>query len=344
MPSAFGSTAGVASGEIDTLRYIIAMHQVAVAVTRDAPIFELAVPCEVFGIPRPDLVDPWYGFRLCSVESSGTTVAAGFDVSPGHTLDDLVVADTVIVPACANVHAEQPAPLVEAVRAAYVRGSRIVSLCSGAFVLAAAGLLDGRRATTHWMHAAELGRRYPLVQVDASVLYIGDDTVFTSAGTAAGIDLCLELVRRDHGTSVANALARRLVVAPHRSGGQAQYVELADAAANDDQLAGLADWVMRRLDQPLTLHDLAVVARVSPRTLARRFAERFDTSPMRWLTSQRIRRAQELLESGDDTMERLADRVGLGTAANLRKHFVKTCGVSPAAYRRTFRRTSSVPS
>jgi AraC family transcriptional regulator, transcriptional activator FtrA len=343
MSPALGSADLGASGEIDIMRYILAMHRVAVAVTHEAPIFELAVPCEVFGIPRRDLVDPWYDFRLCPVEPARVTVASGLDVSSEHTLDDLVGADTVIVPACANVHASQPPALVAAVRAAYERGARIVSLCSGAFVLAAAGLLDGRRATTHWMHAAELVRRHPLVRVDPSVLYVDDGRVFTSAGTAAGIDLCLELVRRDHGSAVANALARRLVVPPHRSGGQAQYVELPGARSGGDELAGLADWVIGRLDQPLTLHTLAAEAKVSTRTLARRFAERFDASPMQWLAEQRIRRAQELLETGDDTVERIAGRVGLGTAANLRKHFVKTCGVSPAAYRRTFRRALPRP-
>jgi len=312
------------------------MHRVAVAVTTGAPIFELAVPCEVFAIPRPDLADPWYEFQLCA-EPAETIVAAGFQVRADHTWADLATADTVIVPACA-LPETVPSALIDALRRAHSDGARIVSLCSGAFILAAAGLLDGRRATTHWMHAPDLARLYPQVRVDASVLYVDEGDVLTSAGTAAGIDLCLELVRRDHGSAVANALARRLVVPPHRDGGQAQYVELPAAAAREDnQLARLTEWTVERLDQPLTLDDLATASHLSTRTLARRFDSAFGMSPLRWLIAQRVRRAQELLESGDETVDRVAERAGFGTAANLRKHFARACGVSPSAYRRTFR-------
>lgn len=320
------------------MRYILAMrHNVAVAVTAGAPIFELAVPCEVFAIPRPELADPWYEFRLCAAGPGETTVAGGFRLRPHDSLEDLAAADTVVVPACADVHAAPPAQLVEAVRVAHQRGARVVALCSGAFVLAAAGLLEGRRATTHWMHAPELARRYPHVTVDASVLYVEDDNVFTSAGTAAGIDLCLELVRRDHGSAVANALARRLVVPPHRDGGQAQYIDVVVPIDGDDKHLGqLVEWVSRRLDQDLTLRDLASAARLSTRTLARRFHAAFGVTPLQWLLTQRVRRAQELLETSNETVDRVADITGLGTAANLRKHFARRYGVSPSAYRRTF--------
>ncbi|MQA84453.1 MAG: helix-turn-helix domain-containing protein [Streptosporangiales bacterium] len=320
------------------------MHVVAVAVTAGMPIFELAVPCEVFGTVRRDLVDPWYEFRLCTVEPGPTRVARGFQVETPYRAADLVAADTVIVPACANVHDAPPPALLDAVRAARARGARIAAICSGTFVLAAAGLLDGRRATTHWMHAAELARRYPEVTVDPGVLYAEDGGIFTSAGTAAGLDLYLELMRRDHGTAVANALARRIVIPPHRDGGQAQYVEMPVPAANGDGLAKVLDWALARLDQPLTIADLAGIAHVSPRTLARRFRGALGVSPLQWVLSQRIRRAQHLLEATDEPVERIATLAGFGGPANLRRHFTQAVGVSPAAYRRTFRGANGTPS
>ncbi|HEY5985214.1 MAG TPA: helix-turn-helix domain-containing protein, partial [Streptosporangiaceae bacterium] len=201
----------------------------------------------------------------------------------------------------------------------------------------AAGLLDGRRAATHWMHAAELARRFPQIRVDASVLYVEDDGIFTSAGTAAGLDLCLELVRRDHGSTVASALARRLVIPPHRDGGQAQYVQ-APLPGGDgaNGLASLQEWALRRLDQPLTLQDLADAAHMSTRTLARRFSSALGTTPLQWLLRQRVQRAQELLESSDEPVDRIAALAGFGTAPNLRRHFSRLCQVSPTTYRRTF--------
>jgi AraC family transcriptional activator FtrA len=311
------------------------MHVVAVAVTPGAPIFELAVPCEVFGIGRPDLVDPWYGFRLCAVDPGRTSVAAGFSVEATQGLEALADSDTVIIPACVNVHAAPPPALLDALREAHARGARVAAICSGAFVLAAAGLLAGRRATTHWMHADELARRYPEVQVDPGVLYVQDGTIFTSAGTAAGLDLCLELVRQDHGAAVANMLARRLVIPPHRSGGQAQFVETPLPQAGDS-LAGLLDWALAHLDQPLTLSDLARAAHLSRRTLARRFQTAVGMTPMQWLLAQRIHRAQQLLEATDEPVERIAGLAGFGSPANFRQHFARATGVSPLGYRRTF--------
>jgi AraC family transcriptional regulator, transcriptional activator FtrA len=312
------------------------MHVVAVVVTPGAPIFELAVPCEVFGIDRPELADPWYELRLCTVEPGRTRVAAGFEVDPGHGLEVLAEADTIIVPACGDVHATQPPALLEALRAAHARGARIAAICTGAFVLAAAGLLAGRRATAHWMHAEELSRRHPEIDLDPFVLYAQDGSIFTSAGTAAGLDLCLELVRQDHGSAVANMLARRIVVAPHRGGGQAQFVETPLPRAGDS-LAGLLDWALARLDQPLALSDLARAAHLSKRTLARRFESAVGMTPMRWLLAQRIRRAQQLLEATDEPVERIAALAGFGSPANLRQHFSRATGVSPLSYRRTFR-------
>jgi AraC family transcriptional activator FtrA len=315
---------------------------VALAVTENVPIFELAVPTEVFGIDRPELADPWYKFRLCGLDSGRTRVANGFSIETPFGLDGLRDADTIVVPACANVHELPPPALVDALRDAADRGTRIAAICSGAFVLAAAGLLDGRRATTHWMHADELGRRYPDVHVDASVLYVQDGGIFTSAGTAAGLDLCLELVRQDHGSAVANRLARRLVVPPQRAGGQAQFVETPMVETGDD-FADLLDWVMARLDRPLTVTDLAAAGNMSPRTLARRFDKGLGTSPVQWLLAQRVRRAQELLEMTDESVERVADLVGF-RPATLREHFLKAVGVPPAAYRRTFRATETAAS
>ncbi|MBA8825013.1 AraC family transcriptional activator FtrA [Saccharopolyspora lacisalsi] len=317
-----------------------ATHRVAVAITPQAPIFELAVPCEIFGTDRPELADPWYHLDVCSTEPD-TTVAAGFVAHGAASMVELARADTVIVPACANVHTRPPEKLVEAVRTAHEAGSRIAGICSGAFVLAAAGILDGRRSTAHWMHAQELARLYPRVHVDPTVLYCEDGGVFTSAGTAAGIDLCLELVRRDHGTAITNALARRLVVPPHRDGGQAQYMRLPAVTPDDTSLAPLLDWARARLDQPLSVDDLAQHGHLSRRTLARRFHDTLGLAPLRWLRHERIRHAQHLLETTTMTVDHIAARSGLGTAANLRRHFTDHVGVSPHGYRRTFRTTRS---
>jgi AraC family transcriptional regulator, transcriptional activator FtrA len=312
------------------------MHVVAVAVLPEAPIFELAVPCEVFGIDRPDLVDPWYELRLCTVGPGRTRVAAGFEVDSPHGLEALAAADTVIVPAYKDVHALPPPELLASLRVAHGRGARVAAICTGAFVLAAAGLLAGRRATTHWMHAESLSRRYPDIDLDPFVLYAQDGRIFTSAGTAAGLDLCLELVRQDHGSAVANMLARRLVIPPHRGGGQAQFVETPLPRAGSS-LAWLLDWALARLDQPLVLSDLARAASCSKRTLARRFQATVGMTPMQWLLAQRIRRAQQLLEATDEPVERVAQLAGFGSPANLRQHFHRATGVSPLAYRRTFR-------
>jgi transcriptional regulator GlxA family with amidase domain len=311
------------------------MHIVGLAITEHAPIFEVAVPAEVFGINRPDLADPWYQLRICGPRRGAIPLAGGFSVDADATFEALESVDTVIVAACSNVHAAVHPALAAAVRAAFVRGARIASICSGAFVLAEAGVLDHRTATTHWMHAEELHRRYPAVKVNPLVLYEGDGRVFTSAGTAAGIDLCLELVRIDHGAAVANRLARRLVVAPHRAGGQAQYVDSPLPRA-DDSLGDVMDWAVGHLEQRLTLVDLAIQGGLSVRTLARRFRATTGTSPRQWLLAQRIRRAQELLETTDTSVERVSELVGFGSPASLRSHFARQLGITPSAYRQTF--------
>jgi AraC family transcriptional activator FtrA len=317
------------------------IRSVALAMTDGVPIFEAAIPCEVFGRHRRELADPWfYDFRVCAAEPGRTRTGSGFVVDTRYGLDELVHADTVIVPACADVHDTQPPELVEAVREAHRAGARVVSLCSGAFVLAAAGLLDGRRATVHWMWAGLLAERYPKVTVDPDVLYVDNGDILTSAGSAGGIDLCLHLVRLDLGAEMANLLARRLVVPPHRMGGQAQYVETPLAAQDDDSLAPLLQWAVEHLDRPLTIADLARRQHLTTRTLIRRFHAVTGTSPLRWLLLQRVHRARELLEATEESLQRVAERCGLGTETNLRHHFTRVVGVPPGQYRRSFNRSS----
>ncbi|MFF4615066.1 helix-turn-helix domain-containing protein [Nonomuraea jabiensis] len=316
-------------------------HHVVMAVTDDMPIFEAAVPCQVFGVDRPHLADPWYRFSAVPIGDAPVRLSPGFTLAPVSGGWDLNSTDTLVIPACTNVHDDPPAELVDVVREAYGRGIRILSICSGAFVLAAAGVLDGRRATTHWLHAEELSRRYPAVRVDPSVLYVEDANVITSAGTVAGIDACLHVVRVDHGAAVAAELARRLVTPPHRDGGQAQYHRPASPVVRDDWLAALLDWATEHLHLPLSIADLATQANVSVRTVERRFAEALGMSPLRWLLQQRVRRAQQFLETSDRPIGWIADSCGFGGPASLRAHFARIVGVSPTTYRRTFHERAS---
>ncbi|SCG76391.1 helix-turn-helix domain-containing protein [Micromonospora coxensis] len=313
------------------------MHSVALAVADGTPLFELAAACEVFGTDR-GLADPWYALTICGPDDDAE-VGGWLRAGVRHGLDTLATADTVIVPSIRDVDDPPHTGLVDAVRAAHEGGARVVSLCTGAFVLAAAGLLDGRRATTHWAHTALLAARHPRVRVDPDVLYIDDGRVLTSAGKAAGMDLCLHIVRTDHGAAVANTLARTLVVPPHRPGGQAQFIPAPLAQSREPVLADLLAWVSARLDQPLTVQDLARQANMSSRNLARHFHAVTGTSPLRWLLTQRVHRAQELLETTDAGIESIAVRTGMGTATTLRRHFHRLLGVPPEAYRRTFRST-----
>ncbi|WP_239138433.1 helix-turn-helix domain-containing protein [Actinoplanes regularis] len=309
-------------------------HSVAIAATDGMLHFELALAYEVFGT-KPDAVPgPWYDVRVCGPHA----IRLGrFLLEPDSELDVLAAADTVIVPGLADVDQPPPADLVEAVRVAHESGARVVSLCTGVFALAAAGLLDGLRATTHWAHTGALAARFPRVTVDPDVLYVDNGSVLTSAGKAAAMDLCLHLVRRDHGSAIANIAARRLVVPPHRAGGQAQFVTTPVRARDDHPLAGLLPWVMQRLDQPLTVEQLARRSNLSARQLTRHFHSVTGTTPLQWLLTQRIRRAQELLETTGDSVDAIASAAGLGTATTLRRHFHRTVGVPPDTYRQTFR-------
>ncbi|MBT2382045.1 GlxA family transcriptional regulator [Streptomyces sp. ISL-11] len=319
---------------------------VAVAVIDDDvpfwDLYELGVVCTVFGIPHHDLADPWYDLRLCAVGGTGAPppAAAGFGLRTPYGPEGLVGADTVIVPsvpeACVEGGRELPPELLGALRAAADAGARMVSLCAGAFALAEAGILDGRRATCHWMHTEELARRHPAVDVDDSVLYVDDGDVLTSAGVTAGLDLCLHLVRNDLGARAANQLARRLVVPAHRPGGQAQFVDVSVPPVGDDGLAPVLQWATEHLDRPLTVGELAARAGMSPRTFFRRLHGATGTTPLKWLLDQRLARAQELLESTRLPVERISERCGLGSAANLRRHFAVHFGVTPSDYRRAF--------
>jgi AraC family transcriptional regulator, transcriptional activator FtrA len=324
-----------ASGKLVRMRKTLAKVQVAMAVQPGAPIFELSVPCEVFGVDRPAIHDPWYGFRVCPTERA-TEVASGFVAAQPGTMADLAAADTVIVLGCENIHAPSPTSLLEALQEANRRKARIVGICSGAFVLAQAGLLEHRRATTHWMHIEDFAARYPNVDLDPSVLYVEDSGIFTSAGTAAAIDLCLELVRQDFGAAAANEVARRMVIAPHRDGGQAQYIRWPIPPHPDRALADALGWAQANLDRHVTVEDLTRRAHLSRRTLTRRFRDGIGMSPQQWLLRQRLLLAQDLLETTSLSVDRIAERSGMGSAANLRHHFGAQVGVSPLAYRRTF--------
>jgi AraC family transcriptional regulator, transcriptional activator FtrA len=312
-------------------------HRVACLAYSGLTPFEIGVAAEVFALPRPELeVDWWYSFELCAERPGPLDVVGGFQIVAPHGLALLSRADTIIVPGVADVYGDPSPALVAALRRAHRRGARIVSICSGAFALAGAGLLDGREAATHWRYADLLQRRYPRVRVNSSVLYLDGADVLTSAGTAAGIDLCLHLVRADHGAEIANRVARRMVVAPHRDGGQAQFIERPVSAMTADDPVGRATHAaLERLATPMTIAELARVAHLSPRQFERRFRAATGTSPGRWLIQQRIEASLPLLESESTSIERVAELVGF-SPAGYRRHFQAVRGLSPSSYRRRF--------
>lgn len=319
------------------------MERIAILAFADVPIFELAIGCEVFGIDRSAQGVPRFDVRVVAAAEGPLVATTGFGVQTPWTLADLADVDLVIVPGWEpGITRPPPEAALVALRSAAARGARVVSFCSGAFVLAAAGLLDGRTATTHWMWAEELAKAYPHIDVRADVLYTGEDPIWTSAGTSSGIDLCLHLVRLDHGAEVANTIARRMVVPPHRTGGQAQFIDLPVPAsfASADIGATLA-WAEAHLNTPLTVEQLARHASMSPRTFARRFVAATGTTPLQWLNRQRVLAAQRLLETTDLSVDRVAQAAGLGSAANLRLRFRDELGISPHAYRETFTRRSA---
>ncbi len=326
------------SGRLDGMRKESATrrrHRVVLVASPGVPLFEFAIAAEVFGTDRRSLTEDWYEFTIAGVDAPTTAIARGMTVPTPTGLAALTRADTVIVPACVDVHAHAPDALLDALRQAHARGARIAGICSGSFVLAEAGLLTGRRATTHWLHAGELAARYPDIAVDPTVLYVHDD-VWTSAGSAAGMDMCLELVRQDLGAGVANEVARYVVTPPHRDGGQAQFIRTTyPSAAPRGQ--DVQEWARGSLSE-VTVTDMARYAGISQRTLNRRFRDSVRMSPQDWLQRTRLDVAAEQLETTDLTIEAIARRVGLGSATNLRARFAGTYGVPPAQYRRTFNR------
>ncbi|MEV7801510.1 helix-turn-helix domain-containing protein [Microbispora sp. NPDC088329] len=313
------------------------MHRVAALVRPPQSTFELACAAQVFGIERGPGLATRYAFGVCAERPGPVATYAGYDMLVTDGLDALDRADTVILPGWLPA-GEPPSPaVVRALRRAHSRGARMVSICSGAFALAHAGLLDGRRATTHWALADELAARFPRVQVDPDVLYVDHGDVATSAGAGAGFDLCLHLVRSDHGARHAAHIARTMVMPPHREGGQLQYSAPPHPAQIDGTLAPLLEWVTGRLGEPMTIESMAAHAGVSTRTLARRFAEQLGASPGQWLLAQRLAAARDLLESSDLPLDAVARRVGLSSATNLRRRFLHALGTTPGAYRRAFR-------
>ena len=314
------------------------LRNVSVVVMHEFHPFEFGVICEVFGIDRRDEGLPGYDFAVVSADPGPIRSSNDFEVMPKHGLERLADADLIALPAVGDRRLSgYPPDLLAALREAVDRGVRVLSVCSGAFILGEAGLLDDRRCTTHWRYADELARRFPAAKVDPDVLYVDDPPVISSAGTAAGIDACLYLVRKEQGSRVANGIARRMVVPPHRDGGQAQYIDQPVAPATQGELSELLDWLRAHLSEPLTVRQLALRAKMSERTFARRFVHETGTTPQRWLTGQRVLLAQQLLEETGDTMDRIADRAGFGNATAMRHHFRLWRGTTPNAYRHLFR-------
>jgi AraC family transcriptional regulator, transcriptional activator FtrA len=308
--------------------------------------FELGIVTEIFGLPLPGFESSWYQLAVCARQPGRVPIFGGAVIDARHGIDVFAAARTVIIPG-GDPNGEYPDEILDAIRLAHRRGSRIVSICTGNFALAAAGVLDGRRVATHWMFADLLAERYPSVQVDSTILYAEDGNVFTSAGSAAGLDLCVHLVREDFGPTVANAMAQRLVITSHREGNHAQVIEKpVHADADDDRLTQSMGWALSNLDEAITIDSLARQAHMSTRSYIRHFASTTGTSPIRWLTTQRIQASLPLLETTKLSIEQVAIKVGFDHAATYRYHFRRTMGTSPTAYRRVFStdaRTSGMP-
>ncbi|MEV6345872.1 helix-turn-helix domain-containing protein [Actinoplanes sp. NPDC051851] len=312
-------------------------HRIAMIVDDGSNPFELGVATELFGLRRPELERSWYDFTLCSHTPAVSMHAGLFTLSEVAGLDALDGADTVIVPNRPDPQTPPDDAVLTAVRDAARRGARLVSFCTGAFALAAAGVLDGRRATTHWRWAELFTARYPRVRLDPDVLFIDDGDVLTSAGSAAALDLGLYLIRRDHGAEIAAAVSRRLVFAGHRDGGQRQFIERPVPVVPETSLAPLLAWTQEHLDQPLTVTAMAARAVVSPATLHRRFQAELGTTPLAWLTAERVSLACRLIERGERRLDVIARATGLGTTANLRVQLRRRTGLTPSAYRDRFR-------
>ena len=315
------------------------VHRVSALVHEGMAPFELGIVTEVFGLARPELDSNWWYELSVVAERAGTPLGsvAGLRLTAEHGLERLAGSDTVIVPAWPTDREASPA-LLTALRSVHARGARLMSICSGAFLLAQTGVLDGRTVATHWRYAEALGQRFPRVSVDCDVLYVDGGDLITSAGSAAGIDACLHVIRTDHGSAVANVVARRLVIAPHRDGGQAQFIERPVGSADaDDLLRQAMDWALGHLADPIRVEDLARRAFMSPRTFTRRFAQATGTSPLRWLVEQRVAASLPLLESTTHPVDHIGALVGFPHTATYRHHFARIMHTSPSAYRRAFR-------
>ena len=315
------------------------MHTVAVLAVDGVVPFDLGIACEVFGTARLAEDAPAYQVEVCG--ASGRVRSHGFAIEVVNDLNRVLQADTVVLPGTYDTSMTADPPVLDAIRAAWARGSRLVSICSGAFILAQTGLLDGRRVTTHWQGAADFARRFPAVELDPTVLFVDEGRIVTSAGASAGVDMCLHLIARDHGQAVA-ARSARLAVAPlQRKGGQAQFISH-DPPRTTDSLAPLLDWMLANLDKRLNVETLAARAATSPRTFARRFRQQTGTTPLQWVLAARIHRAQERLELGNETIDDIAELAGFEAPVTFRTRFQQLVGVSPAAYRRSFRSSKSV--
>ena len=309
-------------------------RDVAVLVYDGLCTFEFGIAVELFGLPRPELAD-WYRCRICAAEPGPLRAIGGFSVTADGGLAELEAAGTIVVPGWRDVAEPPPAALLDSLRRAHGAGARLVSICSGVFVLAATGLLAGKRATTHWRYVERLAAAHPGIRVEPDVLYIDEGRILTSAGSAAGLDLGLHLIRRDFGPAIANQVARRLVIPPHRDGGQAQFIDR-PVQAEGAALAGLFDWIRANLTEPLSIAQLARRAGLSERTFLRRFGAATGTTPNDWITTARLARARELLEGTDLAVERVATDSGFGTADTLRHHFRSRLQTSPQRYRDRF--------
>ena len=310
-------------------------HRVAALCLEGLVAFDLAAPAHAFTIAHRADGRPLYELSTCSVDGAEVRTTSGFSITPAHGLEAVRRAQTIVVPGYFGVFTPPPAPALIALRTAAARGARVLSVCSGAFALAQAGLLDGRRATTHWSVAGELARRFPAVRVEPDTLYIDEGEVMTSGGLSAGIDLSLHVIRKDFGAAVGERVARQMVAAPHREGGQAQFFK-PEVAGIDGSLEPTRRWAGERLEQPLDVAAMAGHAGVSPRTFARRFREETGTTPLQWLLGQRVLEARRLLEDSDLPVEAVAWKSGFGTAASLRDHFRRATATTPTAYRRSF--------
>ncbi|OCI32033.1 helix-turn-helix domain-containing protein [Oerskovia enterophila] len=316
------------------------LRTVAAVVADGLAPFEFGVVCEVFGLDRTDDGVPLVDFRVCGpVAGVPVRTSMGASLIPDHGLDALEDADLIAIPALL-IRDEYPREIIDALRAAHARGAVLLSVCSGSFLLAEAGLVDGRRITTHWRHADELTARFPQVEVDPDVLFVDDGDIITSAGTAAGIDACLHIVRKEFGSAAANAIARRMVVPPQRDGGQRQYIDRPVPQCEEQSIREVLAWMDEHLDEPQTVEDLARRAHLSTRTFARTFVAETGTTPMQWLATQRVHHARTLLEESGLDLEEIARLSGFGSAALLRHHFRRAVGVPPTDYRQTFRHAS----